>query len=93
VRNLLFAVFLAVAIVGCDTEPPDECIQLCNRIEAWTQACKAPSLSAKTCANKFTYDRRSTGRSSLAIECWSKLMEWTPNLAAEFDCTQPPPGL
>jgi len=87
----LVLIVAALALLGASCgRTPVECVQLCERINKWTVQCKAPLLSLETCKNSY---RRTAGADATAVGCWNTLMEWTPNLVAELDCTKPPPKL
>lgn len=88
-KRVLFVAVLLVTLAACG-RVPDECISLCQQIEKWTIQCKAPLLSVDTCKRAYC---RTDGFNTTAVNCWNTLMEWTPNLAAELDCSKPPPKL
>lgn len=87
----LILLLMALALLGASCgRTPAECVQLCEQIHKWTVQCKAPLLSLETCKSSYW---RNDGINTTAVGCWNTLMEWTPNLAAELDCTKPPPRL
>jgi hypothetical protein len=75
--------------VACDTSSqiPKECEAYCDQIVSWAKQCKKQALTKETCVNQYrTQDCRE--RQARAVNCWSEMLSWHPNIEAEFDCAK-----
>lgn len=82
--NLLVASAVASALLSSCNKVPPECLAYCERIEAWSVQCKKPKFSLESCKSHFEcsnalYD-------DWALKCWGKMLKWSPNPEAEFEC-------
>ena len=76
---VVIAVLVGVIPLSCT---PQECADLCTKVEEWTKVCKRPALTAGTCTRHF----RNTD--ATGPWCWAKSMEWQPG--QELDCSRLP---
>jgi len=96
IRRLELAALLALLTfcAACELTTPPECVALCEQIQRWSEQCNGPKLSTTACMEKYACRADNHYRQrEKSVDCWNKLVQWTPNLKAELDCSKPPPGL